>query len=65
MIDRIYHGNDGLLYAKTGEFRCPKKDEFWLDSVSCVCYAALDFTVAYPIVREVEIDVPATYKFKE
>jgi hypothetical protein len=30
-----------------------------------VCYAGLDFTVAYQIVREVEIEMPATYKFKE
>lgn len=64
MLDRIYKTSDKRLWGKTGEVRCPKTGEHWLDPLGCVCYAAVDFTTEYQIVREVEIDMPATYKFK-
>lgn len=61
----IYESHSDRLWGKTGEVRCPKIGEYYLAPSRVVHYAAVDFTVAYSIMREVVVDVPATYKFKE
>lgn len=64
---RIHRTIIGKRYAETGEVRCPITGEYYLSPSEVVHYAAVDFVApwAHPIVREVEVDVPATYKFKE
>ena len=56
-----------IRYAKTGEFRCPKRHERYLDERTNEVYMAKDdFHIPYHIMREVEEILEARrYKWKE
>jgi hypothetical protein len=57
-------GADGVLYEPTGEFRCPKRGERFLESDGTVSNAVGDFRYANAIILRKKWQWPAWLKAK-